>query len=108
MLTATGNVTSVPASDDQLGAAWQPRSDVPAFGGPGGTLHLSAPADARSYVVPVAWSPDGEALVASVHREGPGSAPDAAISLELVWPDRRERLTDTPGADFLGWVRNLD
>ncbi len=103
MRIATGVVTSEPARGAQLGAAWRPGAESPTFGGPGGSVGLEGGSAADSYVVPAAWSQDGDAVVASVY-----SPESVRASLELVTPTGRIPLAEARGASFLGWVTNPD
>lgn len=104
---ATGAITSLPATRDQLGATWRPGSPVADFGGPGGSLVLSDPTPEAAYVLPMAYSPSGEFLVSTVYGDGPGPLSRPAQAVEIGSPTSRERITDSPGSAFFGWVRNL-
>ncbi|OAI41562.1 hypothetical protein AYO38_00585 [bacterium SCGC AG-212-C10] len=106
LVVATGVASPSTARQDQIGVAWPPRSDVPAFGGPGGSLRLTATQDPTAYVVPREWSPDGTTLAASVFSAAPGEASSPQESVELVTDTARERITERPGAQFIGWVLN--
>ena len=105
---ATGAVTDTPSFDDQLGAAWLPGSEVAAFGGPGGSVRLSAEAREAGYVIPERWSPDGSTLVATIYPASGGGTANRSKSIEIFPPQGRIRLTNEAGAIFLGWVRDLD
>lgn len=111
---ATGVVSTVPAGANQVSPVWAPGSDVPVFGGPGGQLQLTSPARPGAYPAPLAYSPDGQGLVATIYAastdsSGQVSATDSQHgSLELVSPTHRTLLTDADGAAFFGWVRNTD
>jgi Tol biopolymer transport system component len=105
---ATGAVTDTPSFDDQLGAAWLPGSEIPSFGGPGGSVRLSPEAREAGYVVPEQWSPDGSTLVATIYPANSDRSADRSGSIELVSPQGRIRLSDEAGASFLGWVRNVE
>lgn len=111
---ATGAVNTVPATANEVSPVWAPGSDVPVFGGPGGQLQLTSPLHASAYPAPLAYSPDGTGLVATIYAAAPdGDGPSAASpgeqgSLELVSPTHRTLLTDAEGAAFFGWVRNPD
>lgn len=107
LVIATGAVSTSPATANQFGAVWLPGSQVPLFGGPGGSLQLSDNPQGAAYVVPQRWSPDGSTLVASVYSTAVEQGGVAAPSIELVTSDRRTRLTQQPGASFIGWVRDL-
>jgi WD40 repeat protein len=104
LLIATGQVSDAAPAGDQLGTAWRPGSDIPDFGGPGGTLQLSDP-DPGSYVIPMRWAPDGSTLVATIYSAGRDGG-EPAESIELLSPVSRVRLSESPGAKFLGWVKD--
>jgi len=100
---ASGNITVSALIGEQLGTAWRPDSETPAFGGPGGDVQLSS-GEAGEYLVPAAWSPDGKALVAQVYS----SVDASARSLQFITYDGRFELATEPGSSFLGFVTNLD
>lgn len=102
---ATGSVTALPAGRNQVGAAWQPGNPLPVFGGPGGSLQLADPSPDAAWVIPLAYAPLGDYVAVSV--VGATSDPTARppVSIELATPASRVRLTDTPGASFVGWVQ---
>lgn len=107
LIIATGAVSSNVASANQFGAAWLPGSQVPVFGGPGGSLRLSHNPNDSAYVVPQRWSPDGSTLVGAVYsttNDGPGGS---APSIEFVTTASRTQLSNQLGASFIGWVRDL-
>jgi Tol biopolymer transport system component len=106
LVIATGSVSDSPSQSDQLGAAWRPGSVVADFGGPGGTVRLTADAG-QSYLMPVAWSPDGETLAATVYESGRDGNLQGGESVELVTPQQRLRISDVPGVRFLGWVQGM-
>ncbi|MEP7217104.1 MAG: hypothetical protein ABI782_12690, partial [Anaerolineaceae bacterium] len=106
-IIATGAVTSAVATANQFGVAWLPGSQVPDFGGPGGSLRLSEDPSGSAYVVPQRWSPDGSTLVGIVYSSANDRAGAVAPSIEFVTPTSRTRLSEEPGASFLGWVRDL-
>lgn len=108
LLIATGAVAPMAANGDRLGVAWQPGAGEPGFGGPGGSIRLSAPEVGSAYLVPVGWSPDGTMLVASVFTPSRAGSGEVTSSIEVVASDRRWRLAEEPGAQFLGWVANLE
>jgi hypothetical protein len=114
LLIATGAITTLPATKNQIGPSWMPGSPVPAFGGPGGSLQLTNPAPDAAYLVPQAWSPDGSHVAAMVYSEGAERQGKPSTALEIISratassPSVRARLSDMPGAEFLGFVRDLN
>ncbi len=78
---ATGTIVSEsePGSA-QEGAAWNPRSEAPAFGGPGSTLNLPGSVNG-AYLVPSSWAPLGDALVVRVVTPGEGETSTASWEL---------------------------
>lgn len=110
LIIATGRVVDTPSFDDQLGVAWMPGSEIPIFGGPGGSLRLTPDALDDGYVVPQRWSPDGSTLAATIFPARDGQAPERSESLELFLTNAnlRIRLSDEPGSSFFGWVRNVE
>ncbi len=108
VLTATGTVAPAGTAGDQVGVAWDPRTGVPQFGGPGGTVQLSSPSSSEAYVVPLAWSPDGTSLAASVCTRPADAAAGCVQSIEVATPERRLRLADEAGIGFVGWVLNAE
>ena len=107
LVVATGAVTNSGSTANQFGAAWMPGSQVPVFGGPGGTLQLSDGAGYGDYVVPQRWSPDGSTLVGAVYASSNDRFGASAPSIEFVTAVRRTLLTNQPGASFIGFVRDL-
>lgn len=105
---ATGDITTQPAGDDQFGATWAPGSPVPVFGGPGGALALEDPEVEGAYVVPLDWAPAGDVWVSTVVVPGPDRTVRAEQFLELQTATTRERIAEEPGANFLGWVQDLN
>ncbi len=105
---ATGAISTQPAEKDQLGAAWEPGSPVPVFGGPGGALALEQPGPEGGYVVPMDWAPAGDTWVATVIVPGPDRTVRPQEFIELQTRSSRERIATEPGSSFFGWVRNLD
>jgi hypothetical protein len=99
-------ISDAPLTGDQLGAAWRPGSSLVDFGGPGGSLKLAQPRPGEDYVVPLAWSPDGQTLAATVYSPRRDSGADPGESLELVVGTARLALSSDPGARFLGFVRD--
>ena len=107
MTIANGAVTTLPATGNQIGTVWPPGAVLPEFGGPGGNLQLSEPSDGAAFIRPEKWSPLGELIVATVFAAGADRYAPAEQAIELGGIDRRELITDTPGASFLGWIRDL-
>ena len=105
---ATGTVTTLPATGNQLGTVWRPGAVLPEFGGPGGSLQLSEPDDPSAYIRPEKWSPQGDLVAATVFEAGGDQYAPQTAALELGSPEHRELITETPGASFLGWVRDLE
>jgi hypothetical protein len=91
---------SVAPSNTGLGVAWQPGSAAPTFGSePSGVFAQGV--SGGGFDVPLAWSPDGEAL--AVQRwSGSGYANAGAMQLELVTPSGRRTLETF--SRFLGWA----
>ncbi|MBI5946621.1 MAG: hypothetical protein HY875_00600 [Chloroflexi bacterium] len=108
VLTATGAITSSGIAGAQLGVAWDPRTGVAQFGGPGGTLQLSSPSATESYVVPLAWSPDGTSLVAAVCNRPAEATASCVQTIEVATAERRLRIADEAGIGFAGWVLNAE
>jgi len=114
LVIATGAITTLPATKNQIGSSWMPGSPIPAFGGPGGSLQLTDPAPDAAYLVPQAWSPDGSHVAAMVYSEGAERLGKPSTALEIISrasassPSVRARLSTTPGAAFLGFVRDLN
>jgi hypothetical protein len=102
---ATGAVTTWQAGRNQVGATWQPGNPLPVFGGPGGSLQLEDPSPEAAWVVPHAYAPLGDYLVVSTIASESKDQARPAASLWIATPARRELLTDSPGASFVGWVR---
>lgn len=107
LITATGGVTGTIAPANQFGAAWRPGSLAPVFGGPGGSLQLSGNPRGSAYVVPQRWSPDGSTLVGTVYSTLADHSDATAPSIEFITTDSRTRLSEEPGASFVGFVRDL-
>lgn len=107
LVIATGGIQNEASAGNQLGATWFPGSQVPQFGGPGGSVQLSDAPPGASYIIPAQWSPDGSTLVATIYSASSDRAGSPSKSIELVTSDRRVRLSDEDGAAFLGWVRDL-
>ncbi len=114
LILANKSITTLPAEKNQLGSAWMPGSPQPAFGGPGGSLQFTDPAPDAAYLVPEAWSPTGSHLVATVYSEGADTDSGPSTALELISretassPSVRARISEIPGAEFLGFVRDLN
>ena len=106
LFTATGRVTPAGSAGDHFGVAWIPGTEVPVFGGPGGSLRLWGTEADGAYVIPYDWSPDGTTLAAAVYASVSEDGVTLEPSIELVTPERRTRLADEPDARFLGWVLN--
>ena len=104
LVIATGAVLDVGLDGDQFGTAWRPGAAVPDFGGPEGSVRLSA-AEEGQYLSPITWSPDGAHLVASVFAPGEGGAPSTE-RVEILSAVERVRLSEHDSAAFLGLVRN--
>lgn len=102
---ATGAVTTLQAGRNQIGATWQPGNPLPVFGGPGGSLQLEDPRPEVAWVVPHAYAPLGDHVVISTIASEQNDQSRPAVSLWIASPERREFLTDEPGASFIGWVR---
>jgi len=107
LIIATGAVTGTAATANQFGVAWLPGSQVPVFGGPGGSLHLSENPNESAYIVPQRWSPDGSTLVGAIYSATNNRTGGIAPSIEFVTPTSRTQLSEEPGASFVGWVRDL-
>ena len=101
---ATGTVRDAAESGDQLGVAWRSGSPLPEFGGPEGTLQLTG--NGEAYVIPHAFAPDGDLLVATIFAPARPGEP-ATESLEIVTAERRDTFSTAPRTQFLGWVRDL-
>jgi len=108
LVIATGAVTNLVSNQNQIGSAWMPGSQVPFFGGPGGQVSLTEPSAMDAYVVPVRWSPDGATLVATIITAGSDRADRPTQSIELVTENTRVPLAHARGAEFLGWVKDLE
>ena len=104
---ATGAITTQPSEGNQFGAAWQPGSPLAVFGGPGGALALEEPGADGGYVVPLDWSPAGDAWVATVIIPGIDRTVRATEVIELQTRTTREQVAVEPGSFFLGWVGDL-
>ena len=114
LILATGQITTLPAERNQFGAAWLPGSPSPGFGGPGGDWQLTDPGAEGVVLVPNAWSPDGDYLVATLNTTVSGAGPAAPPVIELISRETataqsvRVRISEASGAAFLGWVADLD
>jgi hypothetical protein len=114
MTIATGAISTLPAEKNHFGASWMPGSPLPSFGGPGGAWQLTDPGAQNGYIVPDAWSPDGELLVATVYSQADDPAGRPLTAIEIITPttttspSSRYRVSDASGASFLGWVKNLN
>lgn len=109
MLLATGAISEQASVGDQIGAVWTPGSEVPDFGGPGGSVRLTESEGEEQYVIPVRWSPDGTVLAARVlsgASNGGRAAPGE--TLELATVESRLFLADTPGSWVFGFVIDAD
>lgn len=92
-----------PAEGSQLGVAWRPDSPTPDFGSMDGQAwKLEPEPESPVFVRPLAWSPDGQALITSIHAVEDGRVQPRG-TLELVVANRRVELED--GTRFLGFVR---
>lgn len=108
MAIATGAITTLPATGNQIGTVWRPGAVLPEFGGPGGSLQLSEPTSEAAYIRPERWSPAGDLVVASVFAEGSDRFAPLVQAIEIGSADRRELVTDVQGASFLGWIRDVE
>jgi dipeptidyl aminopeptidase/acylaminoacyl peptidase len=89
----------------QLGAAYRPGAEVADFGSPAGEAwHLEPLPEQPVFVVPLAWSPDGTTLAASIFAIEAGRIVPSSGVFELVSPS--QRLTLEEGARFLGFARS--
>ncbi|MEO9255792.1 MAG: hypothetical protein ABI305_09640 [Tepidiformaceae bacterium] len=108
LLIATGEITDTNAPGSQLGPVWPPGSQIPQFGGPGGSVQLSPAPPDGTYLVPVSWSPDGKTLVATIYSASsdPAESPTESVELFSFQPDSQEhvQLAGDENARFLGWV----
>jgi hypothetical protein len=108
LLIATGEITDMNALGNQLGPAWAPGSQIPQFGGPGGSVQLNPAPPEGTYVVPASWSPDGKTLVATIYSASsdPAESPKESVELFSYQPDSQEhvQLAGDEHARFLGWV----
>lgn len=78
---ATGTIVSeIEPGSAQEGVAWSPKSEAPAFGGPGSTLNLPGSVNG-AYLVPSSWAPLGDALVVRVVTPGEGETSTASWEL---------------------------
>jgi Tol biopolymer transport system component len=101
------------ATANQFGSAFEPGSQIPVFGGPGGSVQLETDAGESAYLVPASWSPDGSMLVATIYSASSdrGSSPTESVEL-VTWPSadgsgpqsKRVNLAEADDARFLGWV----
>lgn len=105
---ATGTVTTLPSNGDQMGSVWRPGAVLPEFGGPGGSLQLSDPNDDAAFIRPEEWAPQGDLVAATAYGAGSDRYAPLKQALELGSLEHRELITETPGASFLGWVRDLE
>lgn len=114
MTIATGAISTLPAEKNHFGASWMPGSPLPSFGGPGGAWQLTDTTAESGYIVPDAWSPDGQLLVATVYSQADDPAARPLTAIEIITPttttspSTRYRVSDVSGASFLGWVKNLN
>lgn len=108
MAVATGAITTLPATGNQIGTVWRPGAVLPEFGGPGGSLQLSEPTSEAAYIRPERWSPAGDLVVATVFAEGSDRFAPVVQAIEIGSADRRELVTDVQGASFLGWIRDVE
>ncbi len=106
LLIATGAIVDAGGSQNQWGTAFQPGSQVPVFGGPGGSLQLDSDATlGGSYIVPASWSPDGSTLVATTYSASSDQATSPKEALEVFLPSKqRVLLSEENGVRLLGWV----
>jgi hypothetical protein len=113
LLIATGAVSNSLATANQFGSAFEPGSQIPVFGGPGGSVQLEADAGESAYLVPASWSPDGSMLVATIFSASGDNDSSPSESVELVtWStadgsgpqSKRVSLAEASDARFLGWV----
>lgn len=107
----TANGASAAEFDEQApfdGVAWKASSPVASFGGPGGNLAIE---EGDSYLVPAAWSPAGDTLVARVVEPSPGGetssqswqiVPTSSTSAQVV---RTVLFEHADSASFIGWAR---
>jgi len=93
------------------GAAWRAGSSVASFGGPGGNVTVDGNSTGHGYLVPAAWSPDGESLIARVVSPGPGGE-TSTESWQLIpasggTPEHSRTVLyeQADSASFLGWAR---
>lgn len=115
---ATKAITTLPADGNHFGATWMPGSPLPAFGGPGGAWQLSGEGEASGYVVPRGWAPDGTAFAATVYTTATEGAGRPTSSIEVVvtgprvlpeaGPAAPVQISNAEGAEFLGWVADLE
>ena len=90
------------ATGQSLGTAWNPASGEPSFGHePGTASEGSLPLTAAGFDVPIAYSPDGQA-VAVQHWTGVSFAQAGETALQLVGPDGAR--TTLEAARFYGWA----
>lgn len=111
LVIATGSVIDSNLSMNELGPAWQPGSQVPDFGGPGGNVQLAQVSSngPAPYVVPASWSPDGSTLAATVYSAVNGGAGTiTTATIELVTAGHRVALSTANGAQVLGWVQDVN
>ena len=104
LMVATGAITDSSASGNQLGPVWEPGSQIPVFGGPGGSVEFTSGASDSAYIVPASWSPDGSTLVATIYSASSDRTGSPKESVELVSPQHRVPLAEDDSARFLGWV----
>jgi len=108
LVIATGAVIDSDPSTNQLGPAWEPSSQVPDFGGPGGTVQLAQASPPASYIVPTSWSPDGTTLVATIYSASSDLGPSYPATIALVTSGHRVPIATAEGAQILGWVRDVN
>lgn len=104
LIIATGAITDSSATGNQLGPVWEPGSQIPVFGGPGGSVEFTAGASDSAYIVPASWSPDGSTLVATIYSASSDRTGSPKETVELVSPRHRVPLAEDDSARFLGWV----
>ena len=108
LVIATGAVIDSDPSTNQLGPVWEPSSQVPDFGGPGGTVQLALASPVAAYLVPASWSPDGSTLAATIYSASSDLGIPSPATIELVTSGHRVPLATAEGAQVFGWVRNVN
>jgi len=104
LMVATGAITDSNSTGNQLGPVWEPGSQIPVFGGPGGSVEFTAGTPDSAYIVPASWSPDGSTLVATIYSASSDRTGSPKEAVELVSPQHRVPLAEDDSARFLGWV----